>query len=175
MTCSATLPLKLPLPPNEPALRYVHFQFYRAGVYSICLFPLADCVCAAVALQTPGSGRDAGIKTPIKVLAEDAIDASGYYQVRPGEVMNGKYRVVSEIGRGVFSCVISCIDISGGAGKNVAIKMIKNNETMHKAALKEIEILNRLKVDVSGPVQPACLMSSVLAVCSRLTGWLAGW
>lgn len=46
----------------------------------------------------------------------------------------------------MFSCVIACSDLHTSS-KAVAIKVIKNNETMKKAAEKELDILARLKAD----------------------------
>ena len=60
--------------------------------------------------------------------------------------MHGRYRVVTEIGRGVFSAVLGCIDVKG-ANRAVAIKVIKNNDTMRKAAEKEVDILTRVTKD----------------------------
>ena len=67
--------------------------------------------------------------------------------MQPGETLCAdRFRVTNEIGRGVFSCVIACTDTQAG-NKAVAIKIIKNNETMKKAAEKELDILARLKAD----------------------------
>jgi len=92
--------------------------------------------------------RNGGTRTPIPdLLAEDSTDSTGYYHVQPGETLCAdRFRVTSEIGRGVFSCVIACTDTQAG-NKAVAIKIIKNNETMKKAAEKELDILTRIKAD----------------------------
>mmetsp|Transcript_5145 Transcript_5145/g.21130 ORF Transcript_5145/g.21130 Transcript_5145/m.21130 type:complete len:533 (-) Transcript_5145:966-2564(-) len=80
-------------------------------------------------------------------------DAEGYYVSRPGEVIDGRYRVLGVVGRGVFSSVLRATEDpvvpKAGAGatsssKTVAVKMIRNNETMAKAAQKEVEILRLL-------------------------------
>ena len=80
------------------------------------------------------------------LLAEDAVDKEGYYHVQQGEVINGRFKVVSDIGRGVFSCVLACLDEMRD-GKNVAIKVIKNNHVMNKAAEKEVSILAKISAD----------------------------
>jgi len=46
------------------------------------------------------------------------------------------------VGKGVFATVLRCVDLRAGDGKqHVAIKMIRNNDTMRKAAEKEKAIL----------------------------------
>lgn len=69
-------------------------------------------------------------------------DAEGYYKVILGELLNGRYHVQANLGKGMFSGVVRAVDIS--TKKLVAIKLIRNNETMRKAGLKEIEILQKL-------------------------------
>ena len=81
------------------------------------------------------------------------MDKEGYYHVQHGELINKRYKVVSDIGRGVFSCVLECVDEKEGDAR-VAIKVIKNNHTMNKAAEKEVSILQRIASDVS-PRPPA--------------------
>lgn len=90
--------------------------------------------------------RDDGTRTPLELLAEDSTDKAGYYHVNPGETLNERFKVITEIGRGVFSCVLGCVDLQR-ASKAVAIKVIKNNETMRKAAEKEVSILQQLAKD----------------------------
>jgi hypothetical protein len=79
--------------------------------------------------------------------------------LRVGELLDGRYRVSSTMGKGVFSTVCRAIDVSGGdptaaatapagtangGGTEVAIKIIRANETMYKAGLKEASILRIL-------------------------------
>uniref|UniRef100_A0A3B0N6A3 non-specific serine/threonine protein kinase n=1 Tax=Theileria annulata TaxID=5874 RepID=A0A3B0N6A3_THEAN len=76
-------------------------------------------------------------------LAENWNDSEGYYQAMIGEVMNDRYSVISELaGKGVFSSVLKCYD--SVENRNVAIKVIRNNDMMIKAAEKEMDILRRL-------------------------------
>lgn len=70
-------------------------------------------------------------------------DPEGYYKIILGELLNGRYHVQSNLGQGMFSGVVRATDVT--TKKLVAIKLIRNNETMRKAGMKEIEILNRLK------------------------------
>ena len=55
-------------------------------------------------------------------------------------MVGDRYRVAGAVGRGVFSTVLKCHD-ERNDNKPVAIKMIRNNETMAKAAQKELAIL----------------------------------
>ena len=60
----------------------------------------------------------------------------------PGELLDGRYLVTSILGKGVFSSVVKAVDQTGGT--EVAIKILRNNETMYKAGKKELDILQRL-------------------------------
>lgn len=70
-------------------------------------------------------------------------DPEGYYNVRLGEVIDGRYQVQQNLGRGMFSGVVRVLDTK--TDEIFAIKIIRNNETMRKAALKEIDILRTLR------------------------------
>ena len=66
-------------------------------------------------------------------------------QARVGEVLDGRYEVFATHGRGVFSSVLRVRDQgSVPPGEEVAIKVIRANETMTKAAAQEITILRKL-------------------------------
>ncbi|OJJ61101.1 hypothetical protein ASPSYDRAFT_56487 [Aspergillus sydowii CBS 593.65] len=70
-------------------------------------------------------------------------DPEGYYNLRIGELINGRYHVQQNLGKGMFSSVVRAID--SDTGKLVAIKIIRQNDTMKKAGLKEIGILEQLQ------------------------------
>ncbi|KAB8291317.1 hypothetical protein EYC80_010001 [Monilinia laxa] len=70
-------------------------------------------------------------------------DLEGYYKIILGELLNGRYHVQANLGKGMFSGVVRAMDIT--TKKLVAIKLIRNNETMRKAGMKEIEILQKIK------------------------------
>lgn len=79
-----------------------------------------------------------------------------------GEMMDGRYEVFASNGKGVFSVVVRARDMArkdeGGAHPEVAIKLIRANETMAKAAQVR-----------------ACLVGCGLGWCLRC-GWLFwGW
>ncbi|RKF83024.1 putative serine-threonine protein kinase [Golovinomyces cichoracearum] len=69
-------------------------------------------------------------------------DTEGYYKVILGELLNGRYHVQTNLGKGMFSGVVRAMDVT--TKKLVAIKLIRNNETMRRAGTKEIEILQKL-------------------------------
>lgn len=61
-------------------------------------------------------------------MLDDWDDSDGYYKVILGELLDGRYHVQSNLGRGMFSGVVRAMDQKGK--KLVAIKLIRNNETM---------------------------------------------
>eukprot|EP00049_Salpingoeca_infusionum_P004827 m.84271 g.84271 ORF g.84271 m.84271 type:complete len:697 (-) comp12743_c0_seq2:650-2740(-) len=77
-------------------------------------------------------------------------DAEGYYRVQMGELIDGRYEVFGFTGQGMFSNVVRANDTMK-PGTKVAIKIIRNNELLYKAGLKEIQILEQLqKADPHG-------------------------
>ncbi|KAF8567630.1 hypothetical protein P879_05134 [Paragonimus westermani] len=76
-------------------------------------------------------------------LVDNWDDAEGYYRVRIGEVLDKRYAVYGYTGHGVFSNVVRARDVARG-NLEVAIKIIRNNEVMHKSGLKELEVLKKL-------------------------------
>lgn len=61
-------------------------------------------------------------------MLDDWDDPEGYYKVILGELLDGRYHVQSNLGRGMFSGVVRATDQK--AKRIVAIKLIRNNETM---------------------------------------------
>lgn len=47
---------------------------------------------------------------------------------RIGEVLLGRYQIISYLGKGVFSSVVKAKDMT--TSEEVAVKIIRNNETM---------------------------------------------
>ncbi|XP_033221932.1 serine/threonine-protein kinase PRP4 homolog [Belonocnema kinseyi] len=76
-------------------------------------------------------------------LTDNWDDAEGYYRVRVGETLDSRYVVYGYTGQGVFSNVVRARDNARG-GLDVAVKIIRNNEIMHRTGLKELEILRKL-------------------------------
>jgi serine/threonine-protein kinase PRP4 len=97
----------------------------------------------------------------------DFDDVEGYYKAAIGEIINldinnedgsetvYPFRVQGIIGKGVFSSVLKCSTLTGGGinpttsstplPPQVALKCIRSNETMAKAAQNEIKFLLRLR------------------------------
>lgn len=83
---------------------------------------------------------------------DDYCDAEGYYKPTIGEIINftntdpktQSFKVLGIKGKGVFSTVLQCNSIND-PDKVVAIKLIRNNETMAKAAQKELRILRLIQ------------------------------
>lgn len=75
-------------------------------------------------------------------LLDNWDDPEGYYHVILGELLDGRYAVRSNLGKGMFSGVVKAED--SVTRKMVAIKLIRNNETMRKAGMREITFLKKL-------------------------------
>jgi len=92
--------------------------------------------------EDPKPQADAGVKStetaeavPIPSAKELDVgmldnwdDTEGYYKVILGELLNGRYHVQANLGKGMFSGVVRATDTT--SKKLVAIKIIRNNETM---------------------------------------------
>ena len=61
-------------------------------------------------------------------MLDDWDDSEGYYKVILGELLDGRYHVQSNLGKGMFSGVVRATDRN--TNRLVAIKLIRNNETM---------------------------------------------
>ncbi|XP_060535182.1 uncharacterized protein LOC132707368 [Cylas formicarius] len=87
--------------------------------------------------------KSKGSKAENPALTDNWDDAEGYYRVRIGEILDSRYMVYGYTGQGVFSNVVRARDQARG-NQEVAVKIIRNNEIMHKTGLKELEILKKL-------------------------------
>lgn len=77
--------------------------------------------------------------------AEDGWDdPDGYYRCAIGEMLADRYRVIEAIGTGMFSGVLRAVDTQSATGAKVAIKIIRCNDMMARAADREIALLERL-------------------------------
>lgn len=61
-------------------------------------------------------------------MLDDWDDHEGYYKVILGELLDNRYHVQSNLGRGMFSAVVRATDQK--TGRLAAIKIIRNNESM---------------------------------------------
>ncbi|CAO1630583.1 unnamed protein product [Sympodiomycopsis kandeliae] len=83
-------------------------------------------------------------------LTDNWDDSEGYYRIVLGERIGdkGRFHVFANLGKGMFSEVVRAKDLGldgkGNGEKEVAIKIVRSQETMYKAAHKEIGILNKL-------------------------------
>ncbi|EEB06014.1 CMGC/DYRK/PRP4 protein kinase Prp4 [Schizosaccharomyces japonicus yFS275] len=89
------------------------------------------------------ASSDVAVTRKFGVMEDVWDDLEGYYKVVLLEELDGRYVVQSNLGKGVFSSVVKVLDQK--TGKLFAVKIIRNNETMYKAGLKEISIFERLK------------------------------
>ncbi len=92
-------------------------------------------VAKSTAEEKLAPSQDISIAVPIPQAKELDIgmldnwdDSEGYYKVILGELLNGRYHVQSNLGKGMFSGVVRATDVT--TKKLVAIKLIRNNETM---------------------------------------------
>lgn len=79
-------------------------------------------------------------------------DEEGHLIYKPGDTLQGRYKIISELGEGTFGKVVKCEDLY--KGRMIAIKIIKNVKKYREAAKLEINVLNKLaKYDpkVTGP------------------------
>ncbi|KAG4984576.1 hypothetical protein JHK87_029325 [Glycine soja] len=92
------------------------------------------------------SGKGDGLLIERAGLHDNWDDAEGYYSYRIGEILDGRYEVTAAHGRGVFSTVVRGKNLKMGNGEpeEVAIKIIRSNDTMYKAGMDELVILKKL-------------------------------
>lgn len=109
-----------------------------------------DMFCDDIFGESPAGVRKVGKDDFMKVdgsgLHDNWDDAEGYYSHRLGEVLDGRYEVIAAHGKGVFSTVVRVKDLKTGKGDpdEVAIKIIRSNDTMYKAGMEELVILKKL-------------------------------
>lgn len=96
-----------------------------------------------VVLPDPGEGGDGKAAfVPVinraaatEGLVDNYDDGEGYYKLLLGELLDeGRYHVVANLGKGMFSGVVRARDLGeggkGGTGEEVAIKVIRSQESM---------------------------------------------
>ncbi|KZV58548.1 hypothetical protein F511_12375 [Dorcoceras hygrometricum] len=108
-----------------------------------------DIFCDDIFGESPAVVRKAGKADNAAVekneLHDNWDDAEGYYGYRFGEILDGRYEIIAAHGRGVFSTVVRAKDLKAKpSDPEVAIKIIRNNETMYKAGMEELVILKKL-------------------------------
>ena len=104
---------------------------------------------AFVTKDTPGEQKQNFYQLSLAQAPENPAlndnwdDSEGYYRVRIGEILDMRYSVFGYTGQGMFSNVVRARD-SFKESKEVAIKIIRNNEVMNKTGLKELTMLRKL-------------------------------
>lgn len=93
--------------------------------------------------DSPSVAKNRETRMNVNFLNDNFDDAEGYYRVRIGEILDKRYNVYGFTGAGVFSNVVRARDAARDE-KEVAIKIIRNNELMHKTGLRELESLRKL-------------------------------
>jgi serine/threonine-protein kinase PRP4 len=120
-------PSKLKSVDNEVALDPVHDYSQAFDMFSQS--PDADGLTALNERKTGPTLSD--VAHAAANISEVMDDAEGYYCYRMGEVLNGKYSVLGGFGKGVFSTVIRAKDLANPTEREVAIKVLRNNEAMY--------------------------------------------
>ncbi|GAA99695.1 hypothetical protein E5Q_06398 [Mixia osmundae IAM 14324] len=78
-------------------------------------------------------------------IVDNFDDPEGYYRVILGELLDdGRYHVHANLGKGMFSSVVKAKDHQAD-GREMAIKIIRSQESMYKAGQKEAGILRKLQ------------------------------
>mmetsp|Transcript_14649 Transcript_14649/g.26369 ORF Transcript_14649/g.26369 Transcript_14649/m.26369 type:complete len:619 (+) Transcript_14649:5-1861(+) len=87
-------------------------------------------------------------------------DSEGYYVFRPGDMLTDRFRVIKNQGRGVFSTVLRVQD-TAYQNRELVVKIVRGNETMYKAGIREVEFLKLLaSKDPEGKKHCVRLLSS---------------
>lgn len=90
-------------------------------------------------VAAPGAG-------PARALDQSLLDnwdyPDGHYRIILGELLDGRYAVQQQIGKGTFATVVRAMDTK--TDNEVAVKIACNNETMYKAGTKEMDMLDIL-------------------------------
>ncbi|KAJ2489494.1 U4/U6 small nuclear ribonucleoprotein prp4 [Coemansia sp. RSA 2050] len=119
-----------------------------------------DLIAKLQAAKPKGGVAAAAAAATASAMVDDWDDAEGYYRTNIGELLDGRYLVQAFLGSGVFSSVVRAIDTKNSDAP-VAVKIIRQNETMRKAGIKERKMLERLEAaDPSGKMHVVRLLGS---------------
>ncbi|GAC93125.1 hypothetical protein PHSY_000687 [Pseudozyma hubeiensis SY62] len=76
-------------------------------------------------------------------LSSNWDDGDGYLRTILGETLDERYQISAVVGKGMFASVVRARDLADN-GREVAIKIVRVQESMYKAGLKEAGILRKL-------------------------------
>jgi len=128
--------------PPPPVNNDEEFDMFSDSPSKISL--TATTATATITITTSSSSKQTKLsKSDNLNLADNWDDVDGYYKMQINDVIYDRFQVLGYLGKGVFSSVLKCVDTKGEFGET-AIKIIRANEIMRKAAIKEIRILKLL-------------------------------
>ena len=83
-------------------------------------------------------------------LMKYECDSKGYISFIPGLIIDNKYKMIRQLGKGTFSRVFECIQLNNGIhqiddNKKYAVKIIRNVYKYQFAARMELSILRKIK------------------------------
>lgn len=86
-------------------------------------------------------------------VVDNVDDVEGYYRITPGEILDdGRYQITVTLGKGMFSAVVKAKVLKAVGqerhqdvvGREVAIKLMRSQESMYVAGRKEAQVLKLL-------------------------------
>lgn len=84
-------------------------------------------------------------------LTDNFDDAEGYYKLILGETLdNGRYHVHANLGKGMFSGVVRAKDLTSLSGAEVAIKVIRSQESMYVQPCRIASSFQRILLNLWG-------------------------
>ncbi|KAG5900029.1 hypothetical protein JTB14_009109 [Gonioctena quinquepunctata] len=98
-----------------------------------------------------------GAHTPLVPSVED--DEEGHLVYRSGDVIQGRYKILTTLGEGTFGKVVKVKDLE--MNHHMALKIIKNVEKYREAAKLEINVLEKL-----ADKDPDCIH-----LCVKMLDW----
>jgi serine/threonine-protein kinase PRP4 len=126
-----------------------------------------DMFSSSVSPVTATTAKTAGATATATTKVDDFQDAEGYYKASIGETLElvgETFKVLGVVGKGVFSTVLKCsTSESSTLPGTVALKFIRHNETMSRAAENEVAFLKKLshphivKLELPTPQHPHLL------------------